>query len=409
LQLCSLHKLLYGLDHKGLGALTIAALGGMYSSMILNLLPIFVSTWVAHLHVPEHTAGIIATVNLFSHAAGVGATLYFVSRWSLPRIAMAGLALAVAGDLASIFSHSVVPLAVARAAAGLGLGLQYGAVVNWFGRNESSAQGFGLFITLQFALAALLFAIVPHLVAFFGDASPYLALFPLMGLAALCLPALGLNGGSQPLPARTSAINGATAPVPSVTATRTTKILSVAALAAFNLAALGLWGYMQSYGEALGLSAKAVSGALALSAICGIPGGGLVVLLGSRYGRLWPLLASLLLFAAPIAVFARGAVSVAVFVLGQAVIGLAWTMVFPYFLDLQSALDKTGRLGVVGMLVAAFAAACGPGVIGFGVEHGDYGGAFRLALWAFAASAAMAIAPARRADTQHQLHRMANS
>jgi len=59
------------------------------------------------------------------------------------------------------------------------------------------------------------------------------------------------------------------------------------------------------------------------------------------------------MFAAPVMVFALGAVRAVVFVLGQAVIGLAWTVVFPYFLDVQSALDKTGRLGVVGMLVAA--------------------------------------------------------
>jgi hypothetical protein len=172
----------------------------------------------------------------------------------------------------------------------------------------------------------------------------------------------------------------------------------VLALAAFNLAALGLYGYMQRYGESVGLSAAAASDALALSAICGIPGGILVVAIGSRYGRLWPLLISLLVFAAPVIVFARGAVPAVVFVLGQAIVGLAWTVVFPYFLDVQSALDKTGRLGVVGMLVAAVAAACGPSFIGLGIDEGRYGGAFRLALWAFAASAVMAIAPARLAD-----------
>jgi MFS transporter, DHA1 family, inner membrane transport protein len=399
-----------GLDPKGLGALSLAALGGVYSSMILNLLPSFINTWVVHLGVPERVAGDIATVNLLAHATGVGATLYLVSRWPLPRIALVGLVLAISGDLASIFDHTLVPLLVARVLAGLGLGLQYGAVINWFGRNENSAQGFGLFITLQFVLAALLFAIIPHMFTLFGDASPYLALLPLMIMAVVCLPVLGLNGGSQPLRVGARPIIAANmSSRASLQQAGIHKVLSVLAFAAFNLAALGLYGYMQRYGEAVGLSAAAASGALALSAVCGIPGGFLVVALGSRYGRLWPLLISLLAFAAPIVVFARGTVSAVVFVLGQAIIGLAWTVVFPYFLDVQSALDKTGRLSVVGMLAAAIAAACGPSYIGLGIDQGTYGGAFRLGLWAFAASAVMAVAPARLADLNVTSHRNASS
>ena len=388
-----------GLDPKGLGALTIAALGGVYSSMILNLLPSFVSTWVVHLGVPERVAGDIASVNLLAHATGVGATLYLVSRWPLPRIALVGLVLAISGDLTSIFGHSPVPLLIERAVAGLGLGLQYGAVVNWFGRNENSAQGFGIFIALQFVLAALLFAIIPHLSPLLGDATPYLALLPLMGMAAAFRPVLGLNGGSRSPRESTGAIVATNTTLPaSPRQAGIGKVLSVLAFAAFNLAALGLYAYMQRYGESVGLSAAAASDALALSAICGIPGGALVVAIGSRYGRLWPLLISLLLFASPVTVFALGGVPAVVFVLGQAIIGLAWTVVFPYFLDVQSALDKTGRLGVVGTLVAAIAAACGPTFIGLGIDQGRYGGAFRLALWAFAASAIMVIAPARLAD-----------
>jgi len=235
----------------------------------------FGTNWrlVVRLGVPERVAGDIATVNLLAHATGVGATLYLVSRWPLPRIALVGLVLAISGDLTSIFGHSVVPLLIERAVAGLGLGLQYGSVVNWFGHNENSAQGFGIFVALQFVLAALLFAIIPHLSPLLGDATPYLALLPLMGMAAVFLPVLGLNGGSRPLREGTNAINATHTLPASPRQARIRRVLSVLAFAAFNLAALGLYAYMQRFGESVGLSAAAASDALALSAICGIPGG----------------------------------------------------------------------------------------------------------------------------------------
>jgi MFS family permease len=81
--------------------------------------------------------------------------------------------------------------------------------------------------------------------------------------------------------------------------------------------------------------------------------------------------------------------------------GLTWTMIVPYFEDIQSALDRTGRLAVLGMVAATVASAAGPGAFGFLVDHGgDYRHAFMFALLAFAASALCSIYPGKAADAR---------
>ena len=157
----------------------------------------------------------------------------------------------------------------------------------------------------------------------------------------------------------------------------------------------------RSLAESTGLSSEAASRSLALCSLAGIVGASIVVAAGSRFGRLVPLIITLSLFASPFAVFALTSTPPAIFVSGQLFIGLTWTMIVPYFEDIQSALNRTGRLTVLGMVAATVAAAAGPGAFGFLVGHGDdYRHAFLFALLAFAVSALCSIDPGKRADAR---------
>jgi len=395
------------LDHRKLPALLLVSLCGLYGPAIANLLPSFVTAWIEHLGVSESVAGDLATVNLLAHASGLTLSLWLVSRYSLPPILRCGLALAVLGDGASVFAPSVPFLAVARVLAGLGLGLQFGVVINWIGRNENAVRGFALFMMMQFVFAAACFFLIPLLAPTFRSGSVYVVLLPLVVAAAMLAPLLGLNGGSRPLAAdrlRSASARSLLGPL------LLPRALSVLAFALFNVAAIGLWGYIERYGLALGLSTRMVAVSLSMSALCGIPGGLVVFGLGRRLGRLAPLLLGLATFALPVGVFALKTVGAPLFFLGLALIGFAWNIAQPYLQDVQSSLDRSGRLPVLGMVVAAVAGAFGPALVGMVVDGQHYQLAFDIAVAILATSAGVAVFPAVLAErNERDANRAQNS
>jgi hypothetical protein len=385
------------LDPTRLPTLVAVAIAGLYGVAILNLLPAFVSTWVQHLSLSEQSAGAVATVNLLAHAAGMSATLVLVSQWPLPRIAYTGLVLGIAGDLGSIHAATASQLAIWRALEGVGLGLQFGAIINWFGRNADSARGFGIYALLQNILLVIQFPAIPRLQIALGGTAVYFVVMPLALAAAVCMVALNLNGGSRPLVKKSRASEPQAAGPPRKP-TYLASTLALVGFATFNLAILGVWGFMQQYGEFAGLTSEAASQRLALAPLGGIPGGLIVASLGGRFGRLRPLTLSLVLMVVFVAVFVPGRAAAAVFTGGLFMIGLNWTVAVPYFQDLLSELDKTGRLAVVGTIVGVLAAAAGPGAIGLIIGQGQYRRAFVAALAAFVASLIISMYPARISD-----------
>lgn len=380
-------------DSQRGSTLFLVALAGTYGTLLVSILPALVSGWLVYLHLSERVAGLIATANVLAATIGLGLSVFLLTRWSLVRMAQAGIAMAIAGDALSMLVRTGLQLGFARVLAGLGLGLLAGVMTNWFGRHEQAERGFGVSIMLQFVLTALFFALIPEIEPYFGYASVYLAVLSLGVVAAFLCPLFGLNGGDAPLPRQGDA--------PQLAADdRSTilKICSILAFAIFELAAIGLWSYMLRYGEVIGMSAAEASHLLALSSLCGIVGTVLVVWLGSRYGRLAPLLAALTFYLAPTLVFALLHTPNAIFITGLIVQNIAWAIAVPYFQAVQAVLDKTGRLAVWGMLVASAGAGLGPAMLGAAIDGASYVAAFSVAALALAISMLVIARPAFIAD-----------
>lgn len=382
---------------EGSAALFLVAACGTYGAIIVSILPSLVGAWITENGLTEQAAGDIAAVNVLAATIGLCLSLFLVSRWPLPRIARFGLLLAIAGDGASILADGWLVLSACRGLEGLGIGLLVGAVTNWIGRHEHAARGFGMYIMLQFVFAAAYIAAVPYAAPLVGGASVYAVLLVFAFISLLLAPLLGLNGGGAPLPA-------ALASSPEYSAAAETdhpvflKLLAVLGFGFFNVAAVGLWSYMLRYGELVGLSPEAAAQTLAFSALCGIPGTLLVILLGSRYGRAWPLVIALAVYTAPALLFALSEVSASVFIAGIVVQNVAWAIVAPYFQAVQAALDRTGRLAVWGMIMVSVGAGLGPALIGFSIDGNSYVAAFAVAIAFLAVAAFSGFAPALVAD-----------
>ncbi|ABS61787.1 major facilitator superfamily MFS_1 [Parvibaculum lavamentivorans DS-1] len=391
-----------GLDPRSSATLFLIAACGTYGAVIASVLPSLVGTWIADVGLTERMAGEVATINVLAATLGLCLALFLVSRWSLPRIARLGLLLAISGDLLSILASDMLQLSFLRAVQGVGVGLLVGATTNWIGRHEYAARGFGMYIMLQFILAAVLIAAIPALMPYLGAASVYVTLLALAAVSLILYPLLGLNGGAVPL--RPAA---AEEPEESGAAADTDypallKFLSVLAFGLFNIAAIGLWSYMLRYGEVVGLSSAAAAQTLAISSLCGIPGTILVIALSARYGRFLPLMLALAIYTVPAAVFAVSHVAAAIFVAGLVVQNIAWAVVAPYFQAVQAALDRSGRLAVWGMIVASIGAGLGPAFIGFAIDGTSYGMAFGGAVLALGLAALAGAVPALVTDRRER-------
>ncbi|HEY4344490.1 MAG TPA: MFS transporter [Parvibaculum sp.] len=381
------------IDHRSTATLFFVALAGSYGMLFASMLPALVNNWLFYLHLSERTAGLIATANVLAATAGLGLSIFLLTRWSLVRIAQVGIAAAILGDVGSLVTSGPWELGFTRVIAGLGLGLLVGVTTNWFGRHEQAERGFGMSIMLQFVLTAVLFSAIPLIEPALGHTAVYVAMLSLGAIAACLSPLFNLNGGATPLPKEPPAQLAAVDEHP-----LRLKIYSIVAFAIFELAAVGLWSYMLRYAEVIGMSAADASNVLALSSLCGIPGTVLVVLLGSRCGRLAPLILSLVAYTAPTLLFALLHTSNAVFIAGLILQNIAWAVAAPYFQAVQSMLDKSGRLAIWGMLVASVGAGLGPALLGTAIHGTSYVEAFGVAAFALGFSMLIVLRPAFIAD-----------
>lgn len=382
-----------GLDRAGLPALFLVALCGAYGAIIVSILPSLVGAWISDAGLSEQAAGEVAAANVLGATLGLGAALFLVSRWPLPRIGQLGLLLAMTGDALSIWADGFIELCILRGLSGLGVGLLTGAIANWIGRHDQAARGFGMYTMLQFVLAAGYIAAVPALAAYAEGASVYLCLLVLALISFLLVPLLNLNGGDVPLREASQALRDTASESGPIL-----KLLAVLAFGFFSVAAVGLWSYMLRYGELIGIEAGEVAHILALSALCGIPGTILVVVLGARFGRTGPLMLALAVYTAPVIVFGLSEVTASIFIGAMVVQSIAWAVVAPYFQAVQAALDRSGRLAVWGVIVVSVGAGLGPALVGFLIDGDSYVIAFAVALGVLVLAALAGVIPALAAD-----------
>ncbi len=371
--------------------LFLVALAGCYGAMAVSMLPSLVNSWMVYRGLDSGAAGLVAMGNVLGATGALALSTALVTRIGLVKLLAAGLSIAAACDIGSIFVESVAALGLLRVGCGFGLGLMVAATTNWIGRDAQADRGFGIYVTLQFVLAAVLLILAARLEPMLGYAAVYVALLSLAGVSLVLLPVLARLPGGAPVSAPVLDLERQTGG-----ASWGVVALSLATMFLFNTAAVGLWAYMLTFGVSVGLTVEDASSLLALSSLCGIPGGLLVLLIGVRFGRLMPILAALAVFIATLLAFAAGAATALAFIVGLVLQNIAWNFVYPYFQGMQSALDPTGRLPVWGILCASVGSAAGPALLGALVDDGGYADAFWLGAGLLAASGAAAIVPALR-------------
>lgn len=355
----------------------------------VNIMPAIVDGLVTGLGFSNPQAGLVGAANIYGASAGSFVAVLLVRRlrWR-PALAVL-LSLLMLLDLGSIAVREPGLLAAVRALHGLVGGMAVGIAYSVMARTASPDRAFGMLLLVQFGLGGLGVMVLPGLVPEYGAKVLFLTLAALTACALAALAAMPRLDGAQGA--------GVVRPPPMAAPARRIALLALLALFLFQAGNMALSAFIIGLGEHFLLERGFIGQALGWATWIGAAGAGLVIALGTRFGRLRPLLAATLLTLAGIAAFFWSGRQ-PVFFAANVATAVTWSFVVPYLFGMLSRLDASGRLAALGGFVSKLGLASGPLVAGRVLALDDFRLLIGLALATLAISGAVMLSAARRID-----------
>ena len=326
-------------------AMSILATAGLF---YVNLGGAFLSAFVDGLGIGRDIAGFIVSANKYGAAAGALVAIFIVKKvnWRITSLFL--LVSMISVDLIS--SHISAPnsLIVIRFFHGVIGGISVGLGLSVIARSRAPDKVFGMLLVIQYSFGSLGIFFVPRLVEVYGHNAVF-AILSLFTLMTLCLLPFIPDVTSENAPEKSSFKLSINKPL----------ILGLTALFLFQAANMGIADYVFELGKEKGLSISETSNILTVANIISISGGGLVYLIGLRYGRRIPLIIGFgisILFSF-ILIFSD---YTKLYFLANAMTGIAWGFVIPYLLGLCSSFEKSGQNAAAAGFVSKMGLATGP-------------------------------------------------
>lgn len=348
---------------------------GVMGNSVIYLIPLLVGGMVGDRHFSEQAAGLMASADLAGYALATFSTAMLLGRVSWRRMAFIAIPLIIAANVATTLTYSLQWFALVRFASGMGCGVLAAIASVSLGQTDNPDRNFGLFFaaSLLFGTAALWG--LPTLLGRYGLNSAYWLIVVLAALVAFVAASLpdGRTARSAAAPAVTRAV----------------WLLAGAVLASILLfwaEQNAVYAYIERIGNASGLSADYIGFSLGLANLTGFAGAMLVAWLGSRLGRLVPLIiATAIQLVCLVAL--SGQVSSVAYAAGIGLMALAWNIVNPFQLSILAGVDPSGKALALATTVTGAGLALGPAAGAMAIGVGGYG----AILWLAAALAVLAL------------------
>jgi len=381
-------------DPPRLVAAVIAA--SLVSLLGLNMMPLWIGPVMADFAMGEEAAGLLGSVETGAMFLASVAVAGAMARWSRSRTALVGVALAIVGHAYSATTDVYTELVVGRFVAGTGEGLLMAA------GSAAVAASFDpdrLFARTTFVAgligAPILFAL-PRATGAYGPAGAFITFAVVSAAFAAFLVWLPPpRADEEQTPTLRSAPNFWLAlPI----------MLSLFVLETGQGA---VWAFVAPVAEDAGLSPEALGNILSITTVVGLSGAAFAMWLGTRYGRMVPLIVGialnvgaslgLLLMREPVAFVAFNLLWVAAFL-----------FVTPYILGALAALDDLGRWTAAGAGLYTLGDAFAPWVGGLVLGRGGFGMLALLVLGTGTVALALLLPVLRRMGDPHAPARYSN-
>lgn len=367
--------------------LSVVATAGLF---YVNIMAALVSGLQDGLGFTARSAGLVASMNVYGAALGALAAVFVVARIRWKPAALGLLVALVCIDLLSTRVTAPGALMALRFVHGLVGGMLVGIGFAVIARTQSPDRTFGMLLVVQFGLGGLGLLFLPGLVPAFGAQVLFLALAAFSVCAAATLPFLTDYPPQPQAPADETAR-------PTSLARWAPLGAALMAVFAFQAANMALAAYVIGLGRHYGLSLRFVSETLGAANWIGALGSVLVVVLGLRWGRLWPIALGVAVTVLGTLAFLRSDLAW-VFVAANVVTAIVWAFVIPYLLGLCAAFDVGGRSATLAGFFSKLGLASGPALGATLLHETHFPRLVLISVAGLCASVALAWLPAHRLD-----------
>jgi len=352
----------------------------------VNIMPALVDGLIEGLGFSNREAGLVGSANVYGAAVGAFTAVFLVKRINWRAAAIVLLLGLISVDLLSMLVSNASVMVGARFIHGCIGGLLVGIGFAVMSRTTEVDRTFGYLLTIQFGLGGLGLILLPPLVPVFGTKALFLALIAFSSVTLMMLPFL------SDYPPREQ-IEGASARPGNVSLA----VLALLATFLFQAANMGIFAYAIGIGKHALLETGFISNALGIAAWFAIVGSVLVILMSTRFGRLWPVGIAIVLTALSIWLLhysdiKPGGWETSVYWWSNVLWGVTWAFVISYLLGMCSEFDTTGQMAALGGFASKMGLASGPAIAALMVGVDNYGLLINMSVVAlFLCLAAMAI------------------
>lgn len=377
----------------GLIAATLLAFLASAGFFYVNIMAAIVSGLVSDLHFTAQQAGRVGACNVYGAAAGAFCAVFLVHRLPWRRSAALLLCGLIGIDLVSIAVHGVGLLTALRLLHGLMGGLLVGISFAVIGRTRAPDRSFGMLLVVQSSLGGLGLMFLPRLVPLFGAPVLFIA------LAAFSAVALSMLAFLPEYPPRSTPTAGEIVAGP--IGMPRAFVVALFAVFLFQAGNMALAAYMIELGRSVGLGLGFMTTTLGIAGWIAAVGSLLVVALGTRWGRAWPIAIGMALtWLGTTAFYFSG--QAWIYAAANLATAITWMFVIPYLLGLCAAFDLNGRAATLAGLFSKLGLASGPFVASLLVTGDQYGSVVSLSVTALALSALCGVSAARLVDIRTQ-------
>jgi predicted MFS family arabinose efflux permease len=330
--------------------------------------PGFVQGLVDHLGFDDKQAGYVASAEMFGITITTVAMAWLAARVSWRRLAIIGLLLDAAANLACLATRDFHAFATLRFAVGLASGVLISIGYTAVALTPRPDRNFGLLIMWVLTYGALGLLVMPSVFGTLGVAG-VLAFFA----AAACAGAI--VAGNLPAGAQGSGTATAVAQPLSMP----TRGLLLGGVLCYFLAQGAVWPYLSLIGVASGGTEQQVANGLTVAQFLGIAGAWTAATLGTRMRHSSSLTAGIIVGVIPMLAFltASGAL---VFSAAVGIFNYAANFVTPLLMAVVASFDRSGRIVVYAVALQMLGLAVGPALGAAAIDPGRYAAAVGISI-----------------------------
>lgn len=360
--------------------------------MYANVTPIIVTALSRTQGFDSESAGYVFALNMYGTAIGGMLIIPFVDRLNWRWCAAGLLLLLIALDLVSGYATTPQSLGSIRFLHGLVGGTLVGLSLAVIARTLNPERSVAIFILYQLLVGGTLAFLLAATIDDTGVGIVFTALVLVSIAGLLPLPFLDEyripHSASEDAARETAAWRGA--PTFYIAA-------GLIAIFVFQSGEMAAFAYAMEIGSRVhGFSDDFLSVVMGSSLWLGGIGALIVAWLGTRYGRLTPILISTLLMSVAMAATLIGVP--APYILANIAFAVLFSVSFPYLMGVCTELDNTGKVGAAAGFTGSFGLATGPAIAAYLTGGVELPRAIWFGVAAVVLSIFLAVLPARFLD-----------